>query len=700
MLGVVRVYSRKSEFILKDVQAIVDALKRLDVHTQSKSTGRKRTKDAAPSFSTRGAGAAAISLEHGQDLARLDMITLPVSKKRRTRTYALPARTSSLRNNEFEKGRDPSVVSFGAISSSQTPQLDVAEAMETLFPSVVVPRFGLSERAASGTPSSGIGSQTQRSLFHRAREEDITLAPSAGRFGDLRQELYLDDLPISLESQQPSLHIQPEPELSSGEDHDGIRPFGVGSDVPSSALGSVHPPDDILPPQQDVLAVPEPDEIEPLQIGPFAMGDSPFQRSGGGSLVEGVEGAGSPLPAKVSSVRTSPEETSSKKNVTSTSTAQPSTRTKRYARIRLDDVTELSPEQIRASLNDTSDIVLADGEERSSRRRGKRAGAPAQRSVFPLAVFSFPESITEMWNELTEDLVQPQVEMPASQAPSPKQQLSASDERSPGSGMGGSVSPAQPQGVPSPLSLGRLEVPLVEEEPIVAPGVPLPRTTPEPGSTEVLREGVFRQGTPAVLSHPSRSLRGTSGSRSFPSRSASLQARTARLRDHIFEMITEADERSFRIAREHSSGFRDAAQGRRSDSEEDFRASDATETRREGNDGRLELRASDFQLVEETQRDDSHIGHKGAPFESIGIHAYKMLELIRAGAESREIPSDADPEDKITTFGALVNNCSRKATARAFFNILSLANSGFIRVLQERPYASILISKGSFFHSE
>eukprot|EP00737_Agarophyton_chilense_P002886 gb/GEZJ01003321.1/.p1 GENE.gb/GEZJ01003321.1/~~gb/GEZJ01003321.1/.p1 ORF type:complete len:565 (-),score=70.11 gb/GEZJ01003321.1/:5626-7320(-) len=547
MLGVVRVYSRKSEFVLKDVQSIVDALKRLDVHTQSKSSGRKRGRDVAPSLSTRGGGIKGISLEEGQDLARLDMITLPVSKKHRTRTYAIPSlgkgRSLKSRYNEVKIDGEQSVASLGDISISMAPELDVFEAMETLFPSVVVPRFGQQQRGTSRTPSSDLQSETQRSLLHRAREEDITLVPSTG-FGNLRQELFLEDLPVSLESQQPSVLIQPEPVLSSGEDQDGIRPFAVGSDVPSSAMEDVYPPRDSLPPQDDFVAALEPEDIEPLQIVPFALGDTPSQLIEGRNAIEETR-EGIPaltMKASVKSAKSSSEDRSTKKTVDPMSAVPLSTRTKRISRVRFDDITELSPEQIRASLQDTSDIVLADGEERYSRRRGKHfRGVASKSSEIPLSLFSFPESIVDMWNELNEGLAEDSQPAPSvSHARSPELQLSFSDERSLQLADGGSVSPGQQQ-MPSPLQSEQPHVTLAEEEPMLLPEIQPIQTTPRQRSAEILRDSVMRQGTPAVLSDHSRSLVGTSGSKSFPSRSGSLRTRAARLRDHIFEMVGNVD---------------------------------------------------------------------------------------------------------------------------------------------------------------
>lgn len=51
---------------------------------------------------------------------------------------------------------------------------------------------------------------------------------------------------------------------------------------------------------------------------------------------------------------------------------------------------------------------------------------------------------------------------------------------------------------------------------------------------------------------------------------------------------------------------------------------------RRDDDGRLELRGSDFELIEETQKEEVETVKNKAPVDSIGIQAFKMLGVLRA----------------------------------------------------------------------
>lgn len=70
--------------------------------------------------------------------------------------------------------------------------------------------------------------------------------------------------------------------------------------------------------------------------------------------------------------------------------------------------------------------------------------------------------------------------------------------------------------------------------------------------------------------------------------------------------------------------------------------------RKNEDDGRLELRASDFQLVEETEKDEIKAETSRTSFQSLGIRSFKLLELLRAEAESRS-GTDPEGEDRLTT---------------------------------------------------
>lgn len=525
MLGVVRVYSRKSEFVLKDVQSIVEALKRFDVHTVSKSTRRKRPRDTASSYSTYSHGAG-ISLADGDDVARLDLITLPAAKKSRGRTYAVPApKTRSTRSRDTETERK---ISIGDLSIPDTTELNVMEAMENLFPAVVVPRISPYQHGRSQTPGQVLPTQSERSLIYKAREEDITLAPAATHLGGLDQEVFLGDLPLSLDSRPASIASQPLSAVASGNDLDvvAMRPFRVASEVPSSAAQGDRDSGVEHYQEHDLLSVPEPDDIEPLDIGPFDLA---------GTTGHASRRYGSPRQSIISGQIAS-DSRSGKKSILTTSGRQSSTKTKRYAPIRFDDVTELSVDQIRESLNDTSDIVIASGEMRLPKKRGKRGGVTSRPRLLPHPISSFPQHITDIWEEMTGNLLDIG-ELPISRGQSLEERHSASDGKSPPQVDAETPSPARPEVDPI-LPVERVpEVALLTDEPMAVESPFLGRGVTEPESVEVLRQDTIHQQTPAALSH-SRSLENKSGTGSHPSASSSLRRRTATLRDHILEQVS------------------------------------------------------------------------------------------------------------------------------------------------------------------
>lgn len=543
MLGVVRVYSRKSEFVLKDVQAIVEALKRFDVHSVSKSMKRRRTRDTASSYSTHAHGAG-ISLEDGDDVARLDLITLPAAKKRRGRTYAIPApkRSRSTRSKDTETERN---MSLGDISIPEATELNVMEAMENLFPAVVVPRLSPFQGGRSRTPGHLFPTQSERSLVYKAREEDITLAPPATHLGDLDQEVFLGDLPVSLDSRPASIASQPFSAVVSGNDVDSvaIRPFGVASEVPSSAAQGDQDSGAGDNLEHDLLAVPEPDDMQPLEIGPFDLEDatSHLSRRDRSPLRGPGDLPVSSTRQSVISGQVTSDARSGKKSILTTSGHQSSTRTKRYTPIRFDEVTELSADQIRESLNDTTDIVLAPGEVRYPKKRGKRAGASPRHKFLPHPISSFPQDITDIWEELTGNLLGIS-ELPIADGQSLEERLS-SGGKSPPQVDAETPSPARPEIDPILPEVRAPEVPLVADEPMVVEDPFLGRGETEPGAVEVLRRDTIHRESPAALSH-SRSMRNKSGTGSHPSASSSLQRRTARLRDHILEQVSETHTRT------------------------------------------------------------------------------------------------------------------------------------------------------------
>lgn len=58
-------------------------------------------------------------------------------------------------------------------------------------------------------------------------------------------------------------------------------------------------------------------------------------------------------------------------------------------------------------------------------------------------------------------------------------------------------------------------------------------------------------------------------------------------------------------------------------------------------DGRLDVQASDFELIEETEKTEKNPSSGKGPIERIGIRGYKMLQMLRSEVQEKRRNSEA-----------------------------------------------------------
>lgn len=426
MLGVVRVFSRKSTIMLSDLSSILQTLSRFKAASQAlPSRKRHRDMQAAPP------GACSnISLKPHEANAQYEAITIPAIKKRRRQAGI-----------DVSNGISPRIHTDDAFLSSlpDTPssaEHNVLTMMETFFPSVPTPHGpdGVSLSPGLTPRSSGNHSETYRHLEYAAREEDITLPVQGIALDPIAVTDMFDD-DEAMGSAGPSIGGR-----SSSDRLSIVRslfqPAGDGS-------GSVPLPDnardqDIPIPAAD-LALMEPIDLEPLQLTDLparmiprvqaqidlteaddgaaqAQGSNERQRAsviadvsrgnGTGALptsdhMLGEERVESTLDEAAEEGREGVRGTRRAKTV-GTKTGR--TRNRREDEMAIDETTELSAREFRTFLNDTSDIVLASDEDRTNVRkgRGRRRGGDQMRKL-PKLMGRFAKELCDMWQEITDD---------------------------------------------------------------------------------------------------------------------------------------------------------------------------------------------------------------------------------------------------------------------------------------------------------
>lgn len=353
MLGVVRIYSRKSSILVADLSKIISLLSHsrshIPPHVRSPTSlqvrqGRPQsTLDITSTKRTRNSEHQQISLPQHDNLANHDAITISVPPSKRRRITAKPSVAQTF--SELSEWRQ------GLASSS--PE-DLLSAMGLFLPTVTVPRQGAHVAMGVMVPSSdhsplqsdaptpGSPRHHERSVFSvpwsdvrraafRAREEDIMLKES--RLDNVFVE---DPICVQLSSDdQRTSHESNTPGPVRRLFHDNLTP-DVGSDaheLPSHLRPSTYAriPDDLngegsasqrdgQNSQSDIFA---PLDLEPLQIADFPMltARRPTHVPSTAELQQGLSEPGHPSPhalADVSAAR-DPTDTDPQHNLNSPS---------------------------------------------------------------------------------------------------------------------------------------------------------------------------------------------------------------------------------------------------------------------------------------------------------------------------------------------------------------------------------------------
>lgn len=405
MLGVVRVFSRKSTIILADTNSVMNALKRYKTQQAGKLSGKKRSRNAANIAS----GENDINLQQGEEQARFELITLPMRKKRKSggggaQAQPLGALTKSggsqsrgyLSHGSFWMG-DPSFL--------DSAEVDVITAMQTVFPTVVVPRLGEHLPSGLNSPRSVHNLGSQRKMLYSARDQDITLSAPMGQLGGIGYDMFEEDLHGSIRS-NPISNAENSRPLWMPEIQDNgefAQAFGGSvSNDHSKSLGSNNE-GHISPfpaPNMKLSIEPlefEPLDIEPIQLAPALSAKKKTKESG---LVTSVS---TPCSQDASRSVKTPDINPGSNRIVPLPPTTASGRKRRSAALRVDRVTELSPSEIRGCLNDTTDIVLADFQERQIRsgRKSRRASKEHLTLAIPGFLTTFSKDITDLWRDVT-----------------------------------------------------------------------------------------------------------------------------------------------------------------------------------------------------------------------------------------------------------------------------------------------------------
>lgn len=174
MLGVVRVYSRKSNIMLSDVNAILVMLSK-HLGTKESTRNHKRPHDAQQTQAGQ-RNTDNITLSGDKGIASYDAITLPATKRRRRGISDDKIPWDGITNSGVP---EPDFSQW--IPTLRQNELDVFVAMDTIFPSTLVPQNAELPLEFAETPDSSLNRSSSRQYFH-AREEDITLNPTGDIF--------------------------------------------------------------------------------------------------------------------------------------------------------------------------------------------------------------------------------------------------------------------------------------------------------------------------------------------------------------------------------------------------------------------------------------------------------------------------------------------------------------------------------------
>jgi hypothetical protein len=437
MLGVTRVFARKSEIVLADSSALMSTLQK---------------QSAAPSSADR--FQQSITLGEA-DSSAFNRITLPEEGKEGKRRMTAsgnasrcpPGARAVVTSLAVARNWDPSSIS----PPSSVPwgeslgAFDVAGAMELAFPSVSLPS-GEPARDGSGGGGSSVDCRAsdQRAASrstYRARPEDITI-PSSQQHDPLDM-CGVDGGALNYSALFDAGGQNLSPRRSPGGGG------GAGSDsFLDSPPGAEAEAADAMAQDEFQNAFGTRSARHASSSGhdkpmPTAVHEVPPQ-DGGGGLGFPV-GAQVPSPATPHGADRRAHPTD--EGVSRPSAARPPKQPRRYLRAHFDQVTELSTSHVRDCLNDTSNI-LADS--RAGERRGaKRRRVPPNEAAVAHALLSNPmmsrvvaPELCDVWDRL--------VARPERQAMERRRKASetADDDAAKGAGRGGKGPKAEAEAVP------------------------------------------------------------------------------------------------------------------------------------------------------------------------------------------------------------------------------------------------------------
>lgn len=359
MLGVTRVYSRKSTIVLTDVNRVLGALHRLEgdalalISPLSRKRGRI-SKDNAINITVQG------EIEPADGF---DQITLPTRKRSRRRSTDTGATSITVPGASDLGHLDASMDQFGrstSIFGEGVNLIDVHAHLDLEFPTILI--GGLEARAGSVDPENILSQSSPR---FRAREQDITLPPGTDfLFGSGLHALELDpferEISLSLDIGRESTPDRPSPPRFDDGSDEFRKAFGqILSSTPRSSSGDGSAAMSVLNPVGPVIEA----QLDPLP----AIAQDPT------SVVDTADPASSNIRGKGEASGRSRRGGRVRKRRSSTGTTRTSRRSLGILsdRLIITDVTELPVQHLRDCLRDTSDIVLPKGAPRPLTRRKK-----------------------------------------------------------------------------------------------------------------------------------------------------------------------------------------------------------------------------------------------------------------------------------------------------------------------------------------
>lgn len=707
MMGVTRVYSRKSTIVLSNASKVLSALHRM--HAEALELNRKRrcsSEDAQP-------GAEVVAIGNHfvtESPARFEDITLPARPRKRIRrksadTYTLDLPIIIAQHSAVNMtGRR---ISNGAGSSI---------GLDVQFPSI---QFGGSDTRL----------RTITTPF-RAREEDITLHPGSD------QALGSQDFAIDLGDIARDLNFNRTSQFNEGSSYDngsaefaaafGRKTDSSGRGTPSARSGApgrsmIEPPLNVESVIVEDMLMPE-IERDPTSVTRTAL---PSNRTG-------------------HNTRDASSRTARKSKRSSIETL----RTKRSAgilseRMRYTEQTELSTGQIREWQTNTTDIVIPPGAPRPYARRA-RAPTDTLEELFN-ASNPFGDMADEIANLWLDNVVQPCLAELDIQPKIEKSKSVADGSSLRSNGVRTAESHPSPeysawQKTPRVLSQGDdlfverpLDMPLPPPLNIAAatasnlPHINAPVLESQPGYSSILpplfpsggsKSGSLKDGSQSKEISMGSGPSGSGGALSIGQSSSAGSKVPERLRDNELE-ITPQDRAEFAKAR-RLSGLEIRLDGlsasatptvretpermpvmvssakvpriRRSLSEQEIEMQ--AKAVGSGDAERLPVGESDLRLEEQTEeilRVDNQ-GEGLTAIEQLNVHSFKLLQILRDIDKT-----EAEEGTRICVFASLVDGMSKRGCSRAYLNLITLASVGFIRVQQATSYAMIDIYPGKYF---